>query len=115
MRDYVHVADIAHAHVLALQKMNGPGFHDYNIGTGRSHSVREICQAAEKISKRKIRTCDRPRRPGDPPVLCADPGKIIEELSWAPNHSDLDEIVTGAWEWEQTLCSQLATGSKVAT
>ena len=115
LRDYVHVVDIAHAHVLALQKMNGPGFRDYNIGTGRSHSVREICRAAEKISKRKIRMCDRPRRPGDPPVLCADPRKIIEELSWTPNHSELDEIVTGAWEWEQTLCSQLATGSKVAT
>lgn len=73
LRDYVHVADIAEAHLLALQKMSGPGFHDYNIGTGRSHSVREICRAAEKISKRKIRTCDRPRRPGIPPSCARTP------------------------------------------
>jgi UDP-glucose 4-epimerase len=114
LRDYVHVIDIANAHLLALQKMNGAGFQDYNIGTGRSHSVREICRAAETISQQKILTCDRPRRPGDPAVLCADPQKLMAELSWTPEHSGLDEIVAGAWEWEQTLCSRLAAGSRAA-
>ena len=107
LRDYVHVVDIVEAHLLALQKMDGSGFHAYNIGTGRSHSVKEICQAAERIAKQKIHVRAERRRPGDPSVLCASPKKLMDEFCWAPKHSDLDEIIAGAWKWEQTQCSKL--------
>jgi UDP-glucose 4-epimerase len=106
LRDYVHVVDIAEAHTLSLQKMDGPGFHAYNIGTGKSHSVKEICDAAERITKQKIRVRAGQRRPGDPSVLCASPKKLIDEFCWTPKHSDLDDIIAGAWEWEQAQCSK---------
>ena len=107
LRDYVHVVDIAEAHLLALQKMDGSGFHAYNIGTGRSHSVKEICQAAGRITKQKIHVRAGQRRLGDPSVLCASPKKLMDEFGWAPTHSDLDEIIAGAWEWEQTQYGNL--------
>jgi UDP-glucose 4-epimerase len=107
LRDYVHVVDIAEAHLLALQKMGGSGFHAYNIGTGRSYSVKEICQTAERIAKQKIRVRAGQRRPGDPSVLCASPKKLMDEFCWVPKRSELDDIIAGAWEWEQTQCSKL--------
>jgi UDP-glucose 4-epimerase len=107
LRDFVHVADIAEAHLLAAQRMNVPGFRAYNIGTGKSHSVKEIHGAAEKISGRRIQICKRPRRPGDPPVLCANPQKLIDEFAWTPKHSSLENILAGAWEWEQQQCREL--------
>ncbi len=107
LRDYVHVVDIAEAHMLSLQKMDGPGFHAYNIGIGMSYSVKEICNAAERITKQKIHVRAGQRRPGDPSVLCASPKKLIDEFCWAPKHSDLDDIIAGAWEWEQAQCSKL--------
>jgi UDP-glucose 4-epimerase len=111
LRDYVNVVDIAEAHILALHKMDRTGFHAYNIGTGRSHSVKEICQTAERIAKKKIHTRAGTRRPGDPAVLCASPKKLKDEFGWAPKHSDLDEIIAGAWDWEQTRCSKLMARS----
>jgi UDP-glucose 4-epimerase len=107
LRDYVHVVDIAEAHMLALQKMGSPGFHAYNIGTGTSHSVKEICDVAERIAKGKIQVCAAERRPGDPSVLCASPKKLMDEFGWAPKHSDLDEIIGGAWEWEKAQSSKM--------
>src|SRR5207249_4371824 len=107
LRDYVHVLDIADAHIQALQKLDSPGFHVYNIGTGHSYSVREVCEAAAKISKRKINVQLAPRREGDPAILCASPRKLIEELGWEPRRSSLDEILMGAWQWEQTQCEHL--------
>jgi UDP-glucose 4-epimerase len=109
LRDYVHVVDIAEAHMLALQKMIAPGFHAYNIGTGRGHSVKEICDAAERVTKQKIRVRAGQRRPGDPAELCASPKKLMDEFSWTPKHSDLDAIIAGAWEWEQSQCSKVVT------
>jgi UDP-glucose 4-epimerase len=106
LRDYVHVLDIAEAHLLALQKMELPGFHAYNIGTGRSHSVKEICQTAEKLTQKSIRVHHASRRPGDPAVLCASPKKLMQEFGWEPRHSDLEEIIKGAWEWEQAQCER---------
>lgn len=113
LRDYVHVVDIAEAHVLALKKLNGAGFHAYNIGTGKSHSVKEIWRVAEGITERRIHVRTAQRRPGDPAVLCASPKKLMEEFHWVPQHSDLDEIISGAWAWEQSQSSKFAAGSKV--
>lgn len=110
LRDFVHVLDIAEAHLLARQKMNKPGFYVYNVGTGKSHSVKQVCELAEAISGRTIRIRTGPRRAGDPPVLCASPQKLIGELGWTPKHSALENILAGAWEWEQKLCKQLLIG-----
>lgn len=107
LRDYVHVDDIAEAHLLSLQKMDGSGFHAYNIGTGRSYSVKEICEIAESIAKQKIHVRVGLRRPGDPSALCASPKKLMDEFCWTPKHSDLFETIAGAWEWEQAQCSKL--------
>lgn len=104
LRDYVHVIDIAEAHISALRKVICPGFQAYNIGTGTSHSVKEVCKVAERITEQRIKTRPSDRRPGDPAVLCASPKKLIDELGWEPKHSSLEEIIAGAWQWEQTLC-----------
>lgn len=112
LRDYVHVLDIAEAHILALQ-MSSPGFSAYNIGTGRSYSVREICQAVEEELKVKITLGDGQRRPGDPAVLSANPQKLIREFGWHPRSSSLSAIIRSAWKWKQRNPSgyeaQLAT------
>jgi UDP-glucose 4-epimerase len=114
LRDYVHVLDIAEAHLLALQKMELPGFHAYNIGTGKSHSVKEVCQMAEKLTPMSIRVHQASRRPGDPAVLCASPTKLMQEFGWEPRHSDLEEIIGGAWEWEQAQCESMLAKQAIA-
>jgi len=106
LRDYVHVIDIADAHVLALQKLTSAGFFAYNIGTGKSYSVKEVCETAERITGKRIRVRNAERRPGDPAVLCADPTKLMNEFGWQPKHSSLEGIISGAWQWEQTVCQQ---------
>lgn len=106
LRDYVHVLDIAEAHILALQKLRFPGFHVYNIGTGISHSVREVCDVAARITGKTLALRAAHRRVGDPAVLCASPKKIMNEFGWKPKHSDLEEITEGAWAWEQALRQQ---------
>ena len=104
LRDYVHVLDIAHAHLLALQRLGSPGFRAFNIGTGRSHSVKEVCEIVERLTGRKLDIRTGPRRPGDPAVLCASPDAISNEFGWRPSHSDLLEIVRSAWQWELAQC-----------
>lgn len=106
LRDYVHVGDIADAHVAALRHLGKPGFEVYNIGTGASHSVREILQSAERVTRQKIRFRHCDRRMGDPAVLCADPARLKQRLGWQPKRSKLDEILEGAWEWEKSLIAQ---------
>ena len=103
VRDFVHVLDIANAHILALRKMGEPGMRCYNIGSGRSYSVREIVSEAERITGQKINAQVAIRRAGDPAILCASPERIIEELGWTPEHSSLDEIMQSAWRWKQKL------------
>ncbi|HLJ85647.1 MAG TPA: UDP-glucose 4-epimerase GalE [Candidatus Angelobacter sp.] len=100
MRDYVHVEDIAAAHLLALQVAEGA--KAYNIGTGHSYSVLEVCQAVEEVTGHSIDVRKGPRRPGDPPVLCASPDKLKEELGWNPKHSDLHSIIRSAWHWKRS-------------
>jgi UDP-glucose 4-epimerase len=100
VRDYVHVLDIASAHICAMQRLNEPGMRAYNIGLGRSYSVREVCTAAAEITGRRIPLRISARREGDPPVLCASPQRIMRELNWKPEHSSLREIIESAWRWK---------------
>lgn len=107
LRDYVHVLDIAEAHLLAVQKMELPGFHLYNIGAGMTHSVKDVCRTVEKVTQKSIRVRHVSRRQGDPAALCASPKKLMQEFDWEPHHSQLDGIIKGAWEWEQAQCEQM--------
>ena len=101
LRDYVHVIDIAEAHLLALKVQAQPGLFAYNIGTGTSYSVRQICRVVEQELGRKVAVRLGARRNGDPAVLCASPQRLMRELGWRPRFSDLQTIVRTAWEWKQ--------------
>jgi UDP-glucose 4-epimerase len=100
IRDYVHVSDIASAHLLALDMPERQGMQAYNIGTGQGHSVREVIRAVEEVTDREVPVRSAPRRPGDPAVLCASPAKLKRELRWEPRFSDLKNIVRSAREWK---------------
>lgn len=100
IRDFIHVTDIAAAHVAALDYIVGGGGNVFlNIGTGAGHSVREIIGAAERIIGRPLPVRKQPRRPADPPILFADPSRARKLLAFAPRHSDLQEIIGTAWAW----------------
>jgi len=98
IRDYIHIVDLAQAHILALGTTSS-GF--YNLGTGGGSSVREVITACRKITGRKIDTIEKPRRPGDPARLIASSEKIKDELGWRPQFQSLDAIIESAWEWHQ--------------
>jgi UDP-arabinose 4-epimerase len=98
VRDYIHVADLARAHVLALEAMR-PGFRAYNLGTGAGFSVRQILDTAEAVTGRKATVRLGARRPGDPPALWADPSRAAVELGFSAQCSSLREIVETAWRW----------------
>lgn len=101
VRDYIHVDDLARAHVLALDKI-GPGAKlAYNVGIGRGYSVREVIATAEAVTGLKVPVQFGPRRAGDPPALVADAGKIRRELSWSATYNDLKAILETAWRWHQ--------------
>ena len=100
VRDYVHVEDLASAHLLALEHLAaGRASVALNLGTGQGFSVREVIAAAERASSRKVAWRRAPRRPGDPPVLVADPRRAAEVLGWRPRRSDLDTIMRTAFAW----------------
>lgn len=99
LRDYVHVLDIADAHILARQHFGKPGTRAYNIGTGKANSVREVANTVEQVTGKKLNMEVAPRREGDPAVLCADPAKLKVELGWAPSNSSLENIVQTAWDF----------------
>jgi UDP-glucose 4-epimerase len=101
LRDYVHVLDIADAHIRALSKLNEPGMRAYNIGLGKSYSVREVCDSVARVTGRPIPLRISARREGDPAVLCASPKRIMSELGWKPEHSSLHEILESAWNWKR--------------
>lgn len=101
VRDYVHVSDIAIAHILALNVTEAGRMAAYNIGLGQGYSVREVVRAAEAVAGKRISVRVAPRRVGDPAVLCANPAKLKGELGWSPQHSDLTEIVRSAWNWKK--------------
>ncbi|WP_424811685.1 UDP-glucose 4-epimerase GalE [Roseococcus sp. YIM B11640] len=98
VRDYVHVADLAAAHVAVLPRLE-QGSVRYNLGNGAGHSVREVIEAIERVSGRKVPYENGPRRAGDPPALVASSARIRAETSWRPKHAELDDIVRTAWNW----------------
>lgn len=104
IRDYVHVVDLAQAHLLALEKLNSEaGAFAYNVGTGAGHSVNEVVVTAMEITGKMIPIEYMPRREGDPAVLVADAEKIRMELGFNPQYSDLNTIIKTAWVWHKKL------------
>ncbi|MGH9859149.1 MAG: UDP-glucose 4-epimerase GalE [Candidatus Acidiferrales bacterium] len=104
VRDYIHVADLASAHLLALDALGTPRGEQpliYNLGNGRGFSVREVIAAARRVTGHAIPHVDAPRRPGDPAVLVASSEKIRRELGWQPQHPELEAIISSAWEWKR--------------
>jgi UDP-arabinose 4-epimerase len=100
IRDYIHVQDLADAHVAALAKLRAGASQLFvNLGTGRGHSVREVIAAVEKISGRKVPARETDRRAGDPPALVADPQLAAAVLDWKARLSDIETIVDHAWRW----------------
>jgi len=100
VRDYVHVSDLAIAHVSALRHLLAGGESlRLNLGTGQGHSVREVIRMVEAVGGREVPVREAPRRPGDPPELVAASGRAREVLGWSPRHSDLRNIVATAWQW----------------
>ncbi|MGH9513349.1 MAG: UDP-glucose 4-epimerase GalE [Terriglobales bacterium] len=101
IRDYIHVTDLAEAHVAGLDYLDAGDSTALNLGTGRGHSVKEVISAIEKITGRKVPSELAPRRPGDPPALVADPSRAGMLLHWKARRS-LEEIVSSAWKWAES-------------
>jgi UDP-glucose-4-epimerase GalE len=108
IRDYIHVDDLAEAHVLALEALASaackppePGLR-YNLGIGRGYSVREVIRAAEQVTGKPVPVREGPRRAGDPPVLVASSERIQRELGWRPRYTDLHAIIETAWRWHRS-------------
>ncbi len=113
IRDYIHVADLAAAHVTALAAlMKGHPTDVFNLGTGRGASVREVIDRASVVTGREIPVVTGPRRPGDPAKLVADAARAGEILGWVPHWSDLDTILASAWRWHQAHWSVSEQGSE---
>lgn len=102
VRDYIHVSDLAEAHVAALEYLLAGGQSDvFNVGYGRGYSVREVVEAAKKVTEQDFLVVPADRRPGDPPTLVADVTKSRAALGWQARFNDLEFIVRTAWDWEQ--------------
>lgn len=102
IRDYIHVNDLASAHILGLEYLiNGGNTDFFNLGNGGGFSVREVIFQAEKITGKKIKVVESDRRPGDPPVLVGSSEKAKTILGWSPQYSDLKDIIAHAWQWHQ--------------
>jgi UDP-glucose 4-epimerase len=101
IRDYIHVSDLADAHLLALRKLETESRLIYNLGNGHGFSVREVIESARRVTGHPIPAEVHPRRPGDPAVLVAGSEKAIRELGWQPRYTRLDDIVRTAWAWHQ--------------
>jgi len=98
VRDYIHVIDLADAHILALESLEGES-RTYNLGNGRGFSVLEVIESARRVTGRPVPVRVAPRRPGDPAVLVADSSRARRELGWKPAHFELDTIIESAWKW----------------
>lgn len=102
LRDYIHVSDLASAHVLALKYLRGGGKSEvFNLGNGNGFSVKQVLAAAEKVIGKSIKAVPAPRRPGDPAILVADASKACKALGWRPEHPKLEDIIETAWRWHK--------------
>ncbi|MEM9600021.1 MAG: UDP-glucose 4-epimerase GalE [Pseudomonadota bacterium] len=99
IRDYVHIRDLASAHLLAIEATQEGTGEVYNIGTGNGQSVMEIIEACQRVTGQSIACEVTARRPGDPPRLVADPSKLKTQLGWQPRYTDIDETIATAWAW----------------
>lgn len=100
VRDYIHVLDIASAHILGMEKlMSGGDSNIYNLGDGKGFSVKEVIEKSKELTGREFKVVMAERRPGDPATLIASSEKAKQELGWSPEHSDLDNIIKTAWKW----------------
>ena len=103
VRDYIHVTDLATAHILSLNALrDGMASTAYNLGNGNGFSVREVIGMVEKVTGRKVATVEGPRRSGDPAVLIASSEKIMRELNWKPKFNELEQIIASAWRWHES-------------
>ena len=104
VRDYIHINDLCDAHMLALNELRATNLSEhYNLGNGLGFSVKQVIDAAAKISGRSINVIEADRRPGDPAVLVADATKARDKLGWEPKHSQLEQIIETAWNWENSF------------
>ena len=102
VRDYIHVQDLARAHVLAMERLASGGLKPaYNLGTGRGYSVKEVIAAARRATNLAIPVEHGTRRPGDPAILVADASAVCADLGWTPALTDIEEIIATAWRWTQ--------------
>jgi UDP-glucose 4-epimerase len=101
IRDYIHVSDLADAHLLALEALETQDRLILNLGNGKGFSVREVIESARRITGHPIPAEVHPRRPGDPAVLVAGSEKAIRDLGWKPHYTELDDILRTAWVWHQ--------------
>ena len=101
VRDYIHVQDLAEAHLLAFEALDERERMIYNLGNGHGFTVREVVESARRVTGHAIPVEDLPRRLGDPAVLIASSKKIETELGWKPKYTQLDDIVRSAWQWQQ--------------
>jgi UDP-glucose 4-epimerase len=100
IRDYIHVIDLARAHILALSVLDERG-GVYNVGTSHGYSVQEIIAACRRVTGHPLPTVTGPRRAGDPPRLVASPARLMADLGWRPRYTDLDDLIATAWRWHQ--------------
>ena len=108
IRDYIHVQDLARAHLMAFNALKERDRLIYNLGNGVGFSVREVIESARRVTGHPIPVVEEPRRPGDPAVLIASSEKIGKELGWKPEYTELDAILKSAWEWHQQRYSKTA-------
>lgn len=106
IRDYIHVVDLANAHLLALRSLETQGRAIYNIGNGEGFTVRQVVDSVRRVTGKPITLLEEPRRDGDPAVLVASSAKIQKELGWAPEFPELDSIIASAWKWHQQRYSK---------
>jgi len=99
IRDYIHVEDLADAHRLVIERLEPGQGLIYNIGTGTGVSVRQVVEAARRVTGHPIPAVEHPRRPGDPPALVASPQALTRDLGWSPRYTDIEAIVRTAWRW----------------
>jgi len=104
IRDYIHVTDLAEAHILALEYLQNGGKSDvFNLGNGNGFSVKEVIETARKITGKDIKAVEADRRPGDPPVLVGSSSKAKKTLNWNPKYDELSKIIETAWKWHKKL------------